>query len=229
MKYDRIKHARFINRPNRFIANVEIDGKREVVHVKNTGRCKEIFTEGTTVILEEGTNPNRKTKYSITGGYKGDLLINTDSQVPNAVVYDALVNNKIKEIQNITHIRREATFGGSRFDIYFEKNHEKGYMEVKGVTLEHDGICKFPDAPTKRGAKHIYELIEAKNQGYQSFIFFLVQMEGMKFFTPNDATDPEFGHALRLAFKSGVKILVYDSIVKEDEISIGKRLNFILD
>ena len=228
MKYSKIKRAKFINRPNRFIANVEIDGKREVVHVKNTGRCKEIFVEGTTVILEEGSNPNRKTKYSIIAGYKGDLLINTDSQVPNTVVYDAIVNNKIEEIQNVTHIKREATFGKSRFDIYFEKEDKKGFIEVKGVTLEHEGICKFPDAPTKRGAKHIYELIEAKNQGYESCIFFLVQMAGMKYFTPNDDTDPEFGQALRLAYEQGVEILVYDCIVKEDEIAIGKKLDFLL-
>ncbi|NLI60512.1 MAG: DNA/RNA nuclease SfsA [Clostridiales bacterium] len=228
MKYKGIKRAEFINRPNRFIANVEIDGKREAVHVKNTGRCKEIFTEGATVILEKATNPNRKTRYSVIAGYKGDLLINTDSQVPNTVVYDALVDKKIMEIQSITHIKREVTFGKSRFDIYFEKEDKKGFIEVKGVTLEDEGICKFPDAPTQRGAKHIYELIEAKRQGYSSYIFFLVQMEGMKYFTPNDETDPEFGQALRLAKENDVEILVYDSLVKEDEIVIGESLDYII-
>jgi sugar fermentation stimulation protein A len=228
MKYGRIKWAKFINRPNRFIANVELDGEREVVHVKNTGRCKEIFTEGTTVILEEATNPNRKTRYSVIAGYKDELLINTDSQVPNAVVYEAIKDKKIKEIQNVTYIKREVTFGNSRFDIYFENEHRKGFIEVKGVTLEHGGVCRFPDAPTQRGAKHVHELIEAKRQGYYSYILFLVQMEGMRYFTPNDGTDPEFGEALRLAHEQGVEILVYDSIIKEDEILIGKRLDYRL-
>ncbi len=228
MKYDSIRRARFISRPNRFIANVELDGKIEVVHVKNTGRCKEIFVEDTTVILEETANPNRKTRYSVIGGYKDGLLINTDSQVPNAVVYDAILENKVKEIQNVSHIKREVTFGNSRFDIYFENEHQRGFIEVKGVTLEHGGICKFPDAPTQRGAKHVYEMIEAVKQGYKGYIFFLVQMEGMRYFTPNDETDPEFGEALRLAQSEGVEILVYDSAVKEDEIVISKKLPYIL-
>lgn len=225
MKYHNVRRAKFINRPNRFIANVELDGRVEKVHVKNTGRCKEIFVEGTTVILEEGTNPNRKTRYSVIGGYKDELLINTDSQVSNAVVYDALLENRIEEITGIDYIKREVTFGNSRFDIYFENGHQKGFIEVKGVTLEHDSICMFPDAPTERGTKHVYEMIEAVKQGYQGYIFFLVQMEGMKYFTPNDEMDPEFGKALREAHDQGVEILVYDSLVKEDEIVIGSRVN----
>jgi sugar fermentation stimulation protein len=162
MKYKNTRRAKFLDRPNRFIANVELDGQKEIVHVKNTGRCKEIFVEGTTVILEEATNPNRKTKYSLIGGYKDGLLINTDSQVPNAVVYDALQENSIIEVKNVTYVKREVTFGNSRFDIYFEKENIKGFIEVKGVTLEYDGVCMFPDAPTERGTKHIVksELID---------------------------------------------------------------------
>lgn len=228
MRYTRVKQARFIDRPNRFIANVEIEGKREVVHVKNTGRCKEIFVKGTRLILEESDNPNRKTRYSVIAGYKDGLLINTDSQIPNAVVYDAVKDNRIEEIQGITHIRREVTFGNSRFDIYFEGEHSKGFIEVKGVTLEHDGVCKFPDAPTQRGTKHVYEMIEAVNRGYKGYIFFLVQMEGMKYFTPNYETDPDFAEALKRAKEEGVEILVYDSEVKEDEIVIGKKIDYIL-
>jgi sugar fermentation stimulation protein A len=229
MEYNGIRRAKFIDRPNRFIANVELDGKRETVHVKNTGRCREIFVEGTTVILEEGKNPNRKTRYSIIGGYKGDLLINTDSQAPNTVVYEAIVQNKIDGLQDVTRIRREATFGNSRFDIYFEDRDRKGFIEVKGVTLEHDGVCMFPDAPTQRGARHVHELIEAKRQGYNSYILFLVQMEGMKCFIPNHGMDPEFGEALKAAYSQGVEILVYDSMVREDEIAIGGSLDFFLE
>jgi sugar fermentation stimulation protein A len=229
MKYNGIRRAKFIDRPNRFIANVELDGKREKVHVKNTGRCKEIFVEGTTVILEEGINSNRKTRYSIIGGYKGDLLINTDSQAPNTVVYEAITQNKIDGLQDVTKIKREATFGNSRFDIYFEDKDRKGFIEVKGVTLEYDGMCMFPDAPTQRGARHVHELIEAKRQGYHSYIIFLVQMEGVKCFTPNHGMDPEFGRALKAAHSQGVEILVYDSLVREDEIVIGDSLDFILE
>lgn len=228
MKYKKVKRAKFINRPNRFIANVEIDGSHEIVHVKNTGRCKEIFVENSIVILEEAANINRKTRYSIIAGYKEGLLINTDSQVPNAVVYEGIKNNKVKEIQNISFIKREVTFGNSRFDLYFENEYQKGFIEVKGVTLEHEGICKFPDAPTVRGTKHIFEMVEAVRQGYLGYIFFLVQMEGMKYLKPNDKMDPEFGAALRFANDNGVKILVYDSVVREDEITIGKRLEYIL-
>lgn len=228
MKYKNTRRAKFLDRPNRFIANVELDGQKEIVHVKNTGRCKEIFVEGTTVILEEATNPNRKTKYSLIGGYKDGLLINTDSQVPNAVVYNALQENSIIEVKNVTYVKREVTFGNSRFDIYFEKENIKGFIEVKGVTLEYDGVCMFPDAPTERGTKHIYEMIEAVEQGYVAYIFFLVQMEGMKYFTPNHDMDPNFSDALRKAHKHGVEILVYDSIVKEDEIIIGKSMNYRL-
>lgn len=228
MKYKKTRRARFISRPNRFIANVEIDGVSEIVHVKNTGRCKEIFVEGTTVILEESDNLNRKTKYSIIAGCKGELLINTDSQVPNTVVYEALKNNKIKEIQKDIDVKREVAFGNSRFDLYFENRYKKGFIEVKGVTLEHEGICKFPDAPTLRGTKHIYEMMDAVQQGYLGYIFFLVQMEGMKHFTPNDDMDPKFGAALRTAEENGVKILVYDSMVTEDAITIGKKLPYIL-
>lgn len=226
MKYGKVKSALFIDRPNRFVAHVDIDGRVEAVHVKNTGRCKEIFIKGTKVILEEGTNPNRKTKYSIIGAYKNETFINTDSQVPNSVVYDALANNKISQLQDISYAKREVTFGNSRFDIYFESERKKGFIEVKGVTLEKGGICMFPDAPTKRGSKHIRELIKAKKQGYDAYVFFLIQMEDMDHFIPNYKTDPEFASILKEAYGYGVEILVYNSILREDEITIGDNMNF---
>lgn len=159
MKYNNIYEGIFLERPNRFIANVLIDGKKEKVHVKNTGRCKEILIKGTKVYLEKSNNPNRKTKYSLISAYKGNQLINIDSQVPNKVVFDAVQSNKIEGLNNIKVLKREVTFGNSRFDLYFEKDNEKGFIEVKGVTLEDNGLSLFPDAPTERGTKHIKEMI----------------------------------------------------------------------
>ena len=171
MKYTPIKSAVFISRPNRFISHVLIDGKDEIVHVKNTGRCREILQEGISVILEEASNANRKTKYSLIAAYKGDVLINIDSQVPNMVVYEAIKDEKLKEFQKITKLSREVTFGNSRFDLYYECGEQKGFIEVKGVTLETDGVAMFPDAPTERGSKHVYEMIKAVEQGYAGFYF----------------------------------------------------------
>ncbi|HWQ43733.1 MAG TPA: DNA/RNA nuclease SfsA, partial [Desulfosporosinus sp.] len=207
--------------PNRFIAHVIVDNKEEIVHVKNTGRCKEILQEGTVVILEEAKNAERKTKYSIIAGYKGDVLINIDSQIPNLVVYHGIKEEKIKEIRDVTKLSKEIVYGNSRFDLYFETEEQRGFIEVKGVTLENEGIAMFPDAPTQRGTKHIYEMIKAVKEGYAGFIFFLIQMRGVKYFTPYETRDPEFAKALKLASEKGVTILAYDSIVHEDGITIG--------
>jgi len=221
LKYPSVKVAKFLRRPNRFIAHVIIDNNEEIVHVKNTGRCKEILQEGTVVILEEAKNTKRKTKYSIIAAYKEDVLINIDSQVPNTVVYQGIKEGRIKEIDGITKLSKEIVYGNSRFDLCFETNERRGFIEVKGVTLETESIAMFPDAPTQRGSKHIYEMIKAVEEGYAGFIFFLIQMKGVKFFKPFEIRDPEFAKALKLASIKGVTILAYDSIVSEDEITIG--------
>jgi sugar fermentation stimulation protein A len=221
MKYSIVKNATFLQRPNRFIAHVLVDEKEEIVHVKNTGRCKEILQEGTAVIIEEAANKERKTKYSLISAYKRDVLINIDSQIPNAVVYESIKNNLIKELPTVTKLSREVVYGNSRFDLYFEAGEQKGFIEVKGVTLETDGVAMFPDAPTERGTKHIYEMIKAVREGYAGYIFFLIQMKGVSYFTPNRIRDPKLAEALSIAIENGVSVLAYDSVVTEDGIVIG--------
>ncbi|NLW22715.1 MAG: DNA/RNA nuclease SfsA [Tissierellia bacterium] len=228
MKYDNVIEAIFINRPNRFVANVLIDGKLEKVHVKNTGRCKEILKEGTKVYLQKSNNPNRKTKYSLISAYKGDVLINIDSQVPNEVIYSSITSDQIYNITGVDLVKKEVTYGDSRFDLYFEKGKEKGFIEVKGVTLEIDGISMFPDAPTKRGTKHVLEMIKAVKEGYKCYIIFLVQIPGIKYFKPNGAMDNEFSLALSQAKKEGVEILAYNSWVTKDGIDLGDRVQVLI-
>lgn len=217
MKYENIKKARFINRPNRFIANIEVDGKEQVCHVKNTGRCKELLTENAEIFVEEfDKNAKRKTKYDLISVYKNSKLINMDSQVPNKVVREWLQNGNL--FDNITLIKPEYKYNNSRFDFYVEADQKKILIEVKGVTLEQDGVVMFPDAPTARGIKHIQELCEAATKGYQTYLIFVIQMEGAKYFTPNIKTHPEFGEALQNAKKSGVKIIAFDCKVSQNEI-----------
>ncbi len=205
MIYNTIIEGSFLERPNRFIAKVIINGKEEVVHVKNTGRCKELLTPGAKVILEDCShNKNRKTKYSLIAVWKGDMLVNMDSQVPNLAVFEGLEGGSIKEFQNLTKLKREVTFGASRFDIYYEKGDEKGFIEVKGVTLENDGVAMFPDAPTERGTKHVLEMVEAVKQGYGGTILFLIQMTGAVVFKVNKEMDKNFAKALKLARDNGV-------------------------
>lgn len=225
LKYKKVIEGTFLKRPNRFIAHVIINGEEEIVHVKNTGRCKELLIPGAKVILEDcSSNPNRKTKYSLIAVWKGNILVNMDSQVPNRVVFDALNSNKIESLKNLTHLKREVTFGNSRYDIYFENKDKKGFLEVKGVTLEHNGVSMFPDAPTERGAKHVLEMIEAIKEGYRGIIFFLIQMKGPKTFKLNWEMDSKFAEAVKLAKESGVEILAYDSIVIQDSIEIGNPI-----
>ncbi|MBQ7906558.1 MAG: DNA/RNA nuclease SfsA [Clostridia bacterium] len=226
MKYSRIVKGIFISRPNRFIANVEIDGQVHVVHVKNTGRCKELLIEGATVLLEEGKNPERKTKYDLVAVYKGDMLVNMDSQVPNDVVYEWLCEGNL--FSKSAKIKREFTYGKSRFDLYVEDGERRAFIEVKGVTLERDGIASFPDAPTERGVKHLLHLMECVKDGYEAYIFFVVQMKGPCAFVPNDITHKEFGHTLRLCRENGVNILCYDSIVTEDSIKISDPVSILI-
>ena len=223
MIYKKIVEGIFLKRPNRFIAHVLINGKEEIVHVRNTGRCKELLISGAKVILEDcSDNPNRKTKYSLISVWKDKILVNMDSQIPNMVVYNALKNNKIKGYNDLSFIKREAKFSSSRYDIYFEKGDMKGFIEVKGVTLENENIAEFPDAPTERGRKHILEMIKAKEQGYEGVIFFLIQMKGPKLFRPNILMDPKFSASLKLAQENGITVLAYDSIVSENSIEIGE-------
>ena len=224
MEYKNTVKGIFKNRPNRFIANVIINGKEETVHVKNTGRCKELLVDGVTVILEESNNTNRKTKYSLISVYKGEKLINMDSQSPNSVFSEAIVDGKIEEIGSVDFLKREVKYNNSRFDIYYEKNNKKGFIEVKGVTLEENGVVMFPDAPTERGIKHILELIEAKKEGYEVGIAFVVQMKNVKYFTPNKERDKKFYDALYKAYKEGVNIYVYDCIVTENSITLDKKV-----
>ena len=226
MKYEKVIEAIFIKRPNRFIAHVLIDGVEEIVHVRNTGRCKELLIPGAKVILEDCShNLKRKTKYSLIAVWKDNMLVNMDSQIPNAAVFKAINENRILGLENLNHIRREVTFGNSRFDIYFESETEKGFVEVKGVTLEENNIAMFPDAPTMRGAKHVLEMIEVVKQGYRGILFFLLQMKGPTKFIPNYKMDKVFSDALKLASENGVEILVYDSIIKSDEIIVDKIVN----
>ena len=212
----------FIERPNRFIALVLIKGVEETVHVRNTGRCRELLIPGAKVILEDcSLNLSRKTKYSLIAVYKNSILINIDSQVPNAVVFEALQQNNIQGFNDIKYLKREVTYGSSRFDIYYESQDTKGFIEVKGVTLENDDIAMFPDAPTIRGTKHVLEMIEAVKQGYRGAIFFLIQMKGPKEFRLNWQMDRSFSEAVKLASDNGVEVLVYDSNVDKDGIHLG--------
>lgn len=228
MKYKHIRKAEFICRPNRFIAEVLIDGRRETVHVKNTGRCRELLTEGCTVYLEMSDNPQRKTKYDLVAVEKQrsglpPLLVNMDSQVPNDVAEEWLKKGIIFSENAV--IRREYKYGASRFDFRIDDCGKTSFLEVKGVTLENDGIAYFPDAPTVRGVKHINELIRAVEEGFGAYLLFVVQMKEMHELRPNYATHREFGEALVRAEKAGVKLLAYDCIVTHDDIVIDKPIS----
>lgn len=222
MKYKSIARGRFIARPNRFIAYVEIDGATEVCHVKNTGRCKELLIEGAEVILEVSDNPKRKTKYDIIAVYKGNVLINMDSQAPNRVAAEWLRGGGYFE--GPTLVKPECTYGGSRFDFYLEAGERRAFVEVKGVTLEENGVAMFPDAPTERGVKHLKELMAAKEEGYEACALFVIQMKGCSRFVPNRATHPEFAKALALVKNSGVDVLAVDCKVGEDSLIIDRAV-----
>lgn len=224
-----IKLAKFIRRPNRFQAFVELDDAELMVHVPNTGRNKEILVPGYTVVLREENNPNRKTKYDLIAGYKGNKLINIDSQIPNKVVDEALRKGKIEALKKYTNIKRESTFGNSRFDFKLQDNlGQEYYLEVKGVTYEEGGKTSFPDAPTERGRKHLLELVEALKAGKGAGVLFLIQMEKVDFFTPYDERDKPFGEALRYAAASGVDIFAYDCILCENYITLNNSVEIKL-
>lgn len=220
MKYENIVKGIFIERPNRFIAVCEIDGKKEICHVKNTGRCRELLQKGVTVYLEKSSNPNRKTQYDLVSVQKNDRLINMDSQIPNYVVAESL--NKL--FNDIKLFKQEYKYGNSRFDIYVETDTEKIFVEVKGVTLENDGIVRFPDAPTERGIKHLKELQKAIKDGYRACVVFLIQMNNVKYFEPNYETHPEFAKELKKAYENGVEIYAFDSVVAPYEIKMNNKV-----
>ena len=218
MKYKNIKEAKFLSRPNRFIAYCEVDGKKETCHVKNTGRCKELLVPGAKVLLEKAENELRKTPYDLVSVYKGERLINMDSMAPNKVFGEFIEEGKF--IDKVTKIKPEYTYGDSRIDYFIETEDKKILAEVKGVTLEKDNIVYFPDAPTERGVKHLEELIKAQKDGFEAYIIFITQMSEIKFFSPNRETHPEFAEKLIEAQNSGVNIKCYECFVKPGEMHI---------
>lgn len=219
MQYDKVKEAVFLSRPNRFIAKVLLDEQEETVHVKNTGRCKELLIPGTRVWLSKSDKTERKTQYDLIAVEKeGRLLINMDSQLPNAAAAEWLPGSGLFSPE--AKLRREITWGASRFDLYVEDGDRKAFIEVKGVTLEQDGLACFPDAPTQRGVKHLRELAACLREGYEAYVLFVIQMQGVQAFAPNEATDPAFATALRQAAEAGVKILAYDCTVTPHSLQI---------
>lgn len=226
MTYKDIFTAKFISRPNRFIAHIEIDGQTEIAHVKNTGRCRELLTENATVFVQKAANPDRKTKYDLIGVLKGERMINMDSQIPNKVFGEWV--EKSGFFGDLSLIKPEKTFGSSRFDFYLESKADRIFVEVKGVTLEEDGVVLFPDAPTERGVKHIKELCRCIEEGYKACIFFIVQMDNVKHFTPNRKTHPEFADALKAAKEKGVGIYALDCAVTPSSIEAKDFIDVIL-
>lgn len=217
MIYNNIKTAKFLDRPNRFIANIEVDDKHEVCHVKNTGRCKEILTHGVTVYVQEFNNKDRKTKFDLISVFKGERLINIDSQAPNKVFHELLLTGKLFE--DITLIKPECKYKNSRFDFYIEADNKKIFVEVKGVTLEENGVVMFPDAPTERGLKHLNELSESMDDGYEAYVCFVIQMKDVLYFTPNYKTHKEFGETLKNIEEKGVNIIAFDCEVTKDSLT----------
>ena len=217
MKYEHMTPGIFLARPNRFIAHVQIDGQTEVCHVKNTGRCRELQVPGCTVYCQRSGNPSRKTKFDLIAVRKGDRLINMDSQAPNKAAGEWLAAGGLGEL---SELRAEVKEGDSRFDFSFVKDGKRCFLEVKGCTLEEDGVCAFPDAPTERGAKHIRGLTELAKAGYGAYILFVIQMADVKYIRPHDETDPEFGRALREAAANGVRVLAMDCAVDVDSMEV---------
>ena len=225
MQYANMTPGIFLSRPNRFIAHVKIDGRTEIVHVKNTGRCRELLPAGAEVWCQRSGNPSRKTKYDLITVRKGSRLINMDSQAPNIAAREWLLAGGLGAVENL---RAETTHGDSRFDFSFTKEGRTCFLEVKGVTLETDGVCAFPDAPTERGARHLRGLQRCVEAGFGSYVLFVIQMANVKFLHPNDATDPRFGTALREAATAGVQVMAVDCTVTEDSMTIGSFVPVIL-
>ncbi len=225
MQYPNMIPGIFLSRPNRFVAKVEIDGQMETVHVKNTGRCRELLPAGAQVWCQKSDNPNRKTKYDLITVRKDQRLINMDSQAPNHAAREWLAAGGLGAISGL---RAETVHGDSRFDFSFTREGKRCFLEVKGVTLETDGICAFPDAPTERGARHLRGLTQAAKEGYGAYVLFVIQMADVKYLHPNDATDPAFGTALREAAANGVQVLAVDCRVSVEEMTIGREVPVVL-
>ena len=219
MRYENMERGRFLARPNRFIARVELNGQVETVHVKNTGRCRELLQPGAEVWCQRAKNPARKTGYDLITVRKGERLINMDSQAPNAAAMEWLRHGGLGPVENL---RAETVHGDSRFDFSFTRAGVPCFLEVKGVTLEEGGICAFPDAPTVRGAKHLRGLVQAASEGFGAYVLFVIQMADVRYLVPNDATDPDFGAALREAAAGGVKVLAMDCAVTPEEMVIRR-------
>ena len=223
MRYSHIRRGEFLRRPNRFIAHVLLDGEEVICHVKNTGRLKELLLPGATVFLEESDNPARKTRFDLVGVLRDEDVVNIDSQAPNQAVGEWLKKGGLFE--DVSYVKAEARYGDSRFDFYVESaSGRKAFLEVKGVTLLQEGIARFPDAPTTRGVKHIGELVKCKEDGYEAYILFLLEMKGSRWMEPNDATHPAFGQALREAAAKGVQVLAYDCIVMPESLEVDKKV-----
>ena len=225
MHYDHMVPGVFLSRPNRFIAHVEIDGKVEICHVKNTGRCRELLPEGAKVWCQRADHPNRKTKFDLITVQKGQRLINMDSQAPNIAAKEWLLAGGLGHIEEL---KPEYRHGDSRFDFSFLKDGTRCFLEVKGVTLENDGVCAFPDAPTQRGAKHLQGLARAVAEGFGAYVLFVIQMSDVACLHPNDATDPAFGTALRCAAANGVHVMAVDCEVTEESMTIRKAVSIVL-
>lgn len=226
MRYERIEKAVFLERLNRFIAYTELNGRKETVHVKNTGRCAELLVPGASVYIQRSANPDRKTKWDLISVEKGERMINMDSQIPNRLVEEWIRGGHL--FRDVTLVRPETTYGNSRFDLYVEAEGKRIFIEVKGVTLEENGVCRFPDAPSERAVKHLEELILAKQEGYETYVFFVIQMKDVRYFTPNTDTHPAFAEALRRAAAAGVHILAYDCTVSPDSIEIDSPVDIVL-
>lgn len=221
VRYENMRAGLFLERPNRFIARVELDGRLETVHVKNTGRCRELLPPGARVWCQESANPARKTKFDLIAVEKGARLINMDSQAPNQAAREWLSGGGLG---NLEGLRSETVHGDSRFDFSFIRDGRPCFLEVKGCTLEEDGICAFPDAPTDRGRKHLLGLKRAAEAGFGAYVLFVVQMADVRFLRPNDATDPAFGRALREAAAAGVEVLAMDCHVTPEEMTIRRAV-----
>lgn len=223
------KEAIFLERPNRFIAWVELEGEKVLTHVPNTGRLKEILIPGCRCLVRLETDPRRKTRHSLIAAWKGSLLINFDSQIPNRVVEEALRSRRIPLFEEYERVEREKTFGGSRFDFRLTGSDGTSYyLEVKGVTLEEDGIVRFPDAVTERGARHLRELVLAKEAGHGAGLIFLVQLETARYFTPNTAMDPGFTDSLRYALENGVDVLAYNCTITTGSLTLDRPVPIVV-
>lgn len=226
MEYSNIVCAKFISRPNRFCAVVNVDGKEVVCHVKNTGRCRELLTKDAVVFLEKSHNPSRKTQFDLVAVMKGERCVNIDSLSPNKAVKEWLEKGGLAE--NCDVIKAESTYKNSRFDFYVEKDNRRIFVEVKGVTLENEGVVMFPDAPTIRGVKHLNELMDCIKDGYEAYIIFVVQMKDVKYFTPNSQTHREFADTLKKCRQTGVNILCFDCEVAPDSMTIRNKVDVVL-